>query len=222
MKRKVIRTGDGSHTLEIFDGAEHYHSIHGAVQESRHVYVEMGLQSRHRAVEALSILEIGLGTGLNAMLTMEYAQKHGLQVRYTTLEAFPLQEEEWSLLNYDELISFPQVSQRWQELHRAAWGKPIKWADGFELLKIHEKVQDVNLEDSFDVVYFDAFGPRHQPEMWEDAVFEKMYSLMRPEGVLVTYSAKGEVRRAMTRSGFAVERLPGPPGKREMLRATKS
>ena len=221
MKRRVVKTSDGSHTLEIDEGAEHYHSTHGAMQESRHVFIDMGIEHVHRAVEAPSILEVGFGTGLNALLTLEWAERRGVSVKYTALEAFPLSEEEWSGLNYPDLLQWDRAPERWRELHRGPWNEEFAIETNMYLRKYVQKVQNFGEVDIFDVVYFDAFGPRHQPEMWTEEVFSTLFKACRAGATLVTYSAKGEVRRTMQRVGFEVERLPGPPGKREMLRATK-
>jgi len=221
LKRRVVKTSDGSHTLEINEGAEHYHSTHGAIQESRHVFVEMGLEHMHRAVEALSILEIGFGTGLNALLTLEWAEKELVAIDYTGLEAYPLSEQEWSGLNYPDQLDWSGALDSWSRLHRGPWGESFRVGSEFQMTKRAQKVQDFNEVSRFDVVYFDAFGPRHQPNMWTDEVFETVFDACKPGGILVTYCAKGEVRRTMQRVGFEVERLQGPPGKREMLRATK-
>lgn len=221
MKRRVVKTADGSHTLEIGDGSEHYHSTHGAIQEARHVFIKMGLQHAHRAVEAPRILEIGFGTGLNALLTLEYIISNQAGLDYVGLEAFPLKKDEWSALNYADLVSWSDSEKYWKLLHESPWEEVIELYPGVQLEKREQKVLDFAEQARFDIVYFDAFGPRHQPDMWTDEVFKIVFDALDLGGVLVTYSAKGEVRRTMQRVGFDVERLPGPPGKREMLRATK-
>lgn len=228
MKRKVVLTADGSHTLEINNGAEHYHSMHGAVQEARHVFIDTGLVYKYSQQSKVSVLEIGMGTGLNAFLTLCWVQQHEGVLEYTGLETFPLQKKEWEVLNYVDLIGpgGPEEKEQfqglWDALHDSPWEVWSQINEFSKCRKLEVKVQDFSLKETFDVVYFDAFGPRHQPDMWTDEVFELMANLLAPGGTLVTYCAKGEVRRSMQRAGLKVERLPGPPGKREMLRAIKT
>ena len=228
MKRKVVLTADGSHTLEIKDGAEHYHSMHGAVQEAQHVFIEAGLAYKFGQQSKVSVLEIGMGTGLNAFLTFCWMEKHEGVLEYTGMEAFPLQKDEWEVLNYADLLGpgGPEEKEElqglWNTLHDSPWEAWNRINESVKCRKLQLKVQDFSSKETFDVVYFDAFGPRHQPDMWTDEVFELMATLISPGGVLVTYCAKGEVRRSMQRAGLKVERLPGPPGKREMLRAIKT
>ena len=227
MIRKVVLTADGSHTLEINEGAEHYHSMHGAVQEAEHVFIQSGLSHQFEKERELSVLEVGFGTGLNALLTFLWMKRAGGKLRYTGIEAFPVVEEEWTVLNYVEQIGplgpeDKNTAERiWKQLHTSDWEQSIEIDNDLELRKNEVKVLGFFPDERFDVVYFDAFGPRHQPDMWTDEVFQQMAAVMVPGGVLVTYCAKGAVRRSMQAARFEVERLPGPPGKREMLRATK-
>lgn len=223
MKRSIITTADGSKTIQIEDWNEHYHSTHGALQEAKHVYIETGLHefiNRYPQQKQLSILEIGFGTGLNAMLTATNELAKQKLITYHGIEAYPVSDEELKALDYDTLV--PSSSLVFDKLHNTSWGIEHKISTNFTLLKRQEFFSDLEDVNAFDIVYFDAFGPRVQPELWTTHIFKCMYRAMRPQGILVTYSAKGSVRRALQEVGFLVERLPGPPGKREMLRAIKN
>ena len=223
MKRSIITTADGSKTIQIEDWNEHYHSVHGALQEAKHVYIEMGLHEfihRHPQQKQLTILEIGFGTGLNAMLTATNESAKQNVITYHGIEAYPVSNEELKALDYDTLVS--SSSHIFDQLHNSSWGVEHKVLTHFTLVKRQEFFSDLEDVNIFDIVYFDAFGPRVQPELWTTHIFKCMYRAMRPQGILVTYSAKGSVRRALQQVGFSVERLPGPPGKREMLRAIKT
>jgi len=223
VKRSIITTADGSKTIQIEDWNEHYHSVHGALQEAKHVYIEMGLHefiNRHPEQKQLSILEIGFGTGLNAMLTATDISASKTMITYHGIEAYPVSNEELKALEYDTLV--PSSSQIFDKLHSTSWGVEHKILTHFTLVKRQEFFSDLEDLNTFDIVYFDAFGPRVQPELWTVTIFELIFRAMRAQGILVTYSAKGSVRRALQEVGFSVERLSGPPGKREMLRATKN
>lgn len=180
----------------------------------------MGLE-HVQAKGYLDILEMGFGTGLNALLTVIHPQVASQKVRYTGLEAFPLTKSEWQPLDYPKLLDHPNAIPIFQQLHEVDWGSYVPITADFELRKLKIDIRDFEAVESYDLIYYDAFGARVQPELWTDKIFEGMFSCLRPGGVLVTYAAKGSVRRAMQQVGFSVERLPGPPGKREMLRATK-
>lgn len=208
------QTADGSQTLYRSDLDEHYHSVHGARQESMHVFIEMGLRPLMNR-SGLKIFEMGFGTGLNALLTEVETRNAKINVHYSSLELYPLGEEEFSALDYGEREVFLYM-------HHSNWEESVLMREGFTLKKIHGAFGEMEVEDQFDLVYWDAFGPRVQPNLWTEDIFRKCHTLCAPGGVLVTYSAKGDVRRAMQAAGFEVERLPGPPGKREMLRATKT
>lgn len=221
MDRSLVETADGSHSLYVPALDEQYHSRHGALQESRHVFIDMGLRAAASGGEPLRILEIGFGTGLNALLSMAWG---GGELRYAAVEAYPLGVEEAGVLNYARLLEgeMEDAAACFGWLHGADWGSWQEWpGGGFSLLKMEARIEDFELEGAADLVYFDAFAPDKQPELWTEAVFGKMRDLMAPGGILVTYCAKGAVRRALQAVGFEVERLPGPPGKREMLRARK-
>ena len=221
VKRSIITTTDGSHTVEIPELHVTYHSRHGAVQESMHVFIEAGLRHvlhRENIPIPLRIFEMGLGTGLNALLTVMEAKKQQALIHYTAVEAYPLQEEEWQALNYggDE-----QQKQWLQQIHEAPWYKEVVISDYFTFRKDKKKLDDFFSAERFNLIYYDAFAPRAQPELWTKEVFMQLYTLLEPGGVLVTYCSKSDVRRAMITAGFTVEKIPGPQGKREMLRATR-
>ncbi len=222
MKRQIIATADGSVTIFLKDWNEHYHSKHGAIAEAMHVFIETGLvhciaKGNHNPVR---ILEIGFGTGLNALLTQQYAAVNNLNIAYTGVEAYPISESEIENINYASCINIP--NQEFLRLHQVPWESLQQISQGFALHKQQLDFKLINSSSQFDLIYFDAFGPRVQPELWTLEQFSNMFKALKPGGVLVTYSAKGDVRRAMQAAGFTVERLPGPPGKREMLRASKA
>ncbi|MGS2740519.1 tRNA (5-methylaminomethyl-2-thiouridine)(34)-methyltransferase MnmD [Sinomicrobium sp. M5D2P17] len=219
MKRKIIKTADGSTTIHLEDWDEHYHSVHGAIQEARHVFIKNGLD--RVAKEKVSVLEIGFGTGLNAFITLLEAEERKLHLEYTGVEAYPVSSEELQQLNYVAELGAQQWTSLFEKMHDVSWEVPHNISEGFVLTKRKQSFSDIADQEKFDLVYFDAFGPRVQPELWTEAIFATMYAAMKEKGVLVTYSAKGSVRRAMQTVGFTVERLPGPPGKREMLRGLK-
>lgn len=220
MKREIIQTKDGSKTIHLPELNESYHSVHGAVQEAKHVFIQSGwkeLKSNH-----YKILEIGLGSGLNAILTLIESEKGKVKVEYTGLEAFPISKEEIRALDYSNLKEIANYSEQFEKIHQAEWGNKVSITPYFTLTKIHQELLEYNPEERFyNLIYFDAFGPRVQPETWTIDVFTKMYSSLETNGILVTYCAKGEVRRILIELGFKVEKIPGPPGKREMLRARK-
>lgn len=215
---KLVETADGSHSLYNANLDEHYHSKHGAMQEALHVFIKMGLQEFSNQSE-IHVLEIGFGTGLNAFLT--YLKKAKNQtVHYTGLETVPLDLDVINQLNYFELES-QEHQALYKKMHELGWTQKHLLTPNFYVQKLQTQVQEVNFNEEFDLIYFDAFGPRVQPDMWTDTVFQKMLAALKPNGFLVTYCAQGEVKRAMKRSGFRVERLEGPPGKREMTKAIK-
>lgn len=204
MKRELLLTADGSHTIAIPDLKVTYHSTHGAIQESLHVFIQAGLQVIQAPL--VRIFEMGFGTGLNALLTMKYAT---IPVYYYSVERFPLTEEEVAGLSYGNT------------LHQHPWNEDVKISEQFTLHKAHGSLLAITPLQTFHLIYYDAFAPAAQPELWTKEVFEKLYSFLEPGGILVTYCSKGDVRRAMLAAGFIVEKLAGPPGKREMLRARR-
>ncbi|PWL38228.1 SAM-dependent methyltransferase [Flagellimonas aquimarina] len=219
MKRKIITTADGSKTIQIEDWDEQYHSKHGAIQEAYHVFIEHGLRLFKN--DHINILEIGFGTGLNALITFLEIESLNLKVDYVGVEAFPVSIEEVGLLDYCSQLNASNYEEFFQKMHNSEWETNISISDGFQLKKQMKDFKSINDTDLFNLIYFDAFGARVQPELWTEEIFLKMHQTLKDKGVLVTYSAKGSVRRALQDVGFKVERLPGPPGKREMLRATK-
>lgn len=221
MKREFLTTGDGSITIHLPDWNEQYHSKHGAIVEAVHVFIKTGLAhwTNENDSNKVSILEIGFGTGLNAFLTSLEATKKNLQVHYTGIEAYPISDEEIKQLNYASLLDASE--EAFLKLHQSNWGISSEISQNFTLMKREQLFSEIKDATLYNVIYFDAFGARVQPELWTEAIFELMFEALKPKGVLVTYAAKGSVRRAMQAVGFVVERLPGPPGKREMLRATK-
>jgi tRNA U34 5-methylaminomethyl-2-thiouridine-forming methyltransferase MnmC len=219
LERKIIKTSDGSTTIQIVDWNEQYHSIHGAIQEAYHVFIKSGLSLFEN--QSISILEIGFGTGLNAIITSMESQKRNLKIDFFGVEAYPVNEDEILQLNYLEQLNAPSYNDQFNKMHLSEWEKPCKISESFSITKQQKFFTDIKDENEYDLIYFDAFGARVQPELWTEDIFLIMYNALKENGVLVTYAAKGSVRRAMQAVGFSVERLPGPPGKREMLRATK-
>ncbi|MEJ4087614.1 tRNA (5-methylaminomethyl-2-thiouridine)(34)-methyltransferase MnmD [Galbibacter orientalis] len=223
MKREIIQTSDGSSTIYIKDLDEHYHSKHGAIQEAYHVFLKSGFFPflKNNKIEELSILEIGFGTGLNAFITFIEAENLELKVKYDGVEAYPVSMEEVKLLNYVEELKVLDKQSIFLQMHESEWETYQFISENFQLKKRKQFFDEIENINTFNLIYFDAFGARVQPELWEVSIFQKMYNALKANGVLVTYAAKGSVRRAMQEVGFEVERLPGPPGKREMLRAVK-
>ncbi len=218
IKNKIeLKTSkDGSHTLYVADLDEHYHSINGAVQESMHVFIQAGLEQVTKS--SVSILEYGFGTGLNAFLTGIY--KKDKEIHYTSMEKYPIDEGVISKLNYKYLFE-EKYTQLYTGIHEALWDEEVMIDNGFYVHKMHCDFKKVELSESYDLIYFDAFAPEVQPNLWTREIFRSAYNALFPEGILTTYCAKGVVRRILQEVGFSVERLPGPPGKREMLRAVK-
>ncbi|HOX83228.1 MAG TPA: tRNA (5-methylaminomethyl-2-thiouridine)(34)-methyltransferase MnmD [Chryseolinea sp.] len=220
---KIITTSDGSHSLFNEELNETYHSVHGAVQESNHVFIQSGL---HYFIDAFKpktifILEIGFGTGLNALLTIKAAQQlPSLTFNYTTLEAFPLDEEVWSQLNYADDL---KLKDEFHSLHSVLWEVDNRILPNFQFQKQHIKLQEVIFRpSSFDIIFFDAFAPNKQPELWEIDALKKVTEALNTNGVFVTYCAKGQLKRDLKSLGLIVQTIPGPPGKKEMVRAIKS
>ena len=218
MKREIQMTADGSHTLFVPEMDEHYHSVNGAIQESLHVFIEAGLRQQKK--EKIRIFEVGFGTGLNAFLTLIECCRTGRKIEYCSIELYPLEEEIVKTLNYGKAIS-PEYTNLFYALHDAEWDTDVVVNENFVLHKIKGDSNTANIPSGIDVIYFDAFAPDKQPEMWSQDIFNKLYEKSETGGILTTYCAKGAVRRMMKEAGYSVERIPGPPGKREMLRARK-
>lgn len=220
MEKEIIETGDGSMSLYLPEWDENYHSKHGAIQEAYHVFIRSGLDLFSDG-ENISILEMGFGTGLNCMISFLEAKRRGLNVEYMGLEAYPLSIETILKLNHLRQLEAEKFKTTYHGILEAEWDCKVEIHHKFLLHKSVLKFENFDQSENFDLIYFDAFGARVQPELWTEAIFAKMYAALRINGILVTYSAKGSVRRALQAVGFQVERLPGPPGKREMLRARK-
>jgi len=222
MTRKLIVTDDGSHTLKVEGLQEHYHSTFGAINESAHVFIKAGLR---RVLEEnpgeLAIFEVGFGTGLNALLTLLEKKIKGVDVHYTTIEAHPLEEAIWTRLNYAEIIGGEEAKTAFAKLHSCKWDEAKEIVPGFYFEKHNCKLETFTAGRSFDLVYFDAFGPDVQPELWSEAIFRNIAGMTSTGGILVTYSCKGSVKRALKAAGFGTEKLPGPKGKREILRGVR-
>jgi tRNA U34 5-methylaminomethyl-2-thiouridine-forming methyltransferase MnmC len=215
-------TKDGSHTIYLPQLNEHYHSIHGAIQESQHVYINSGLTyTLQKNIPFINILEIGFGTGLNALLScLKILNQTKIKINYTGLEAYPLPNKIVKELNYSRLITSSKETEFiFQMIHDAEWNKNIQITDNFSLHKIHNCIQNVNISGSHHIIYFDAFAPEKQPEMWLLEIFIKLYHQLYESGILVSYCAKGIIKRRLKEAGFEIETLNGPPGKREMVRA---
>lgn len=217
---KIITTNDGSHSLLNEQLNETYHSMHGAVQESKHVFIQRGLDFISKNKSPIHILEVGFGTGLNALLTLQRSMTESLSIYYTALEAFPLEEKIWFKLNYAEPA---EIKEQFEKLHHASWNEASSISVNFVLKKLHTTLQQVELESNqYDLIYFDAFAPNKQPEMWELPMLEKVVNAMKTDGIFVTYCAKGQLKRDLKSAGLTVETLHGPPGKREMVRGVKN
>ena len=219
LNRKIIHTRDGSTTIHIEEWDECYHSRFGAIQEAQHVFIKNGLSLFEKNV--VSILEIGFGTGLNAFITFLESKKLHQTIDYTGVEAYPVSAEEVRLMNYVPELNAEQESFVFQKMHECNWEEPIFLREDFLFTKRKQFFADIDDFEKFDLIYFDAFGFDVQPELWSTAIFQKMYDALKPKSVLVTYAARGVVKRSMEEVGFKVEKLEGPPGKREMFRALK-
>lgn len=217
-RRKLILTDDGSHSILVRDLDVTFHSTHGAIQESMHVFINAGLMAVREAFPdmPLSILEMGYGTGLNAFLTAIETRNFRHPVRYLGLEAFPLEMGTAASLNYPDQLGHEEL---FNTIQIASWGSPVSVHDYFSISKQAISLEAYLCMDRFHLIYYDAFAPEAQPQLWTEEVFRKLSQCMYPGGALVTYCSKGDVRRAMQRAGWRVEKLKGPPGKREMVRA---
>ena len=230
MKREIFITSDGSTSIHLPDWNEQYHSKHGAIQEAYHVFIKAGFekfldtisQKKESTQTNLSILEIGFGTGLNAFITFLEADKKNIKINYVGVEAYPVAANEVEKLNYVAELKAENNQLVFNEMHTTSWDEKHTISDDFLLTKRKQFFNEIDDENTFDVIYFDAFGATNQPELWTEEIFQKMFTALKVGGILTTYAAKGSVRRAMQTVGFTVERLAGPPGKREMLRAVKN
>lgn len=218
MKQQLVKTTDGSHTIYVPELDEHYHSVHGALQESYHIFLKAGYN--FCKADPLNILEVGFGTGLNAFLTAIECNKDNKKVIYTTVEKYPLEDEIVKQLNY---LSLPGLGEKelFEKIHSSVWGIRYEISETFAIHKIKADLTSIELSGSYDLIYFDAFGPDKQPEMWSREMIEKISGVTCTGGVFVTYSVKGELKRNLKACGFKIDLLPGPPGKRQMLRGIK-
>lgn len=220
MERQILLTADGSITIQLPEG-ETYHSKHGAIQESKHVYIEAGLDYHARlnnAATFVKVFETGMGTGLNVLLTALYAREHNKQIQYHTVEPYPLTEAEMAAINYGTLLNSNELLQR---IYAAAWDSLTEVSPGLQLMKCHQALQAYSSPLRFHVIYHDAFAPGIQPGLWTEGVFAQLFEMLEPGGVLVTYCSKVSVQQAMRSAGFTIEKIEGPRGKREMIRALK-
>ena len=229
MKREILTTQDGSTTIHLPDWDESYHSKHGAIQEAYHVFIKSGFsfftepdRKSLNEEKSISILEIGFGTGLNAFITYLEAQKNNQDINYVGVEAYPIAVDEALQMNYVSQLDATDESLIFNKMHETVWEEKQTLSSTFSLTKRKQFFQDIDDVNAFDLIYFDAFGFRVQPELWSLEVFQKMFQAMKSGGVLVTYACRSSIKKAMLESGFTVEKLPGAPGKREMLRAIKN
>lgn len=219
MKREIILTHDGSTTIQIKDWDECYHSKFGAIQEAQHVFIKNGLSLFQN--KPVSILEIGFGTGLNAFISFLESKKLGITVDYVGVEAFPISEEEIKNMNYVSKLDAEKERSVFEKMHHCAWEEKLRLDSEFSLTKRNQFFNEITDVEKFDLIYFDAFGYRVQPELWTLEIFQIMFKALKSDGVLVTYAARSVIKKNMIAAGFTVEKLPGPPGKREMFRAFK-
>lgn len=219
MEREIIYTTDGSTTIHIKDWDECYHSKHGAIQEAKHVFIKNGLALFPN--QKISILEIGFGTGLNAFITYLEAKELGQHIDYVGVEAYPISKQELQSMNYPNELNAMESKAIFDEMHTSNWETINNLSENFSLTKRKQFFEEIDDIEKFDLIYFDAFGYRVQPELWSISVFERMYKALKNNSVLVTYAARGIIKRNMIEVGFTVEKLAGPPGKREMFRARK-
>lgn len=218
--RKIFTTADGSHSIYSREGIA-YHSIHGAIQESNHVYIDAGLKLvvKHNPHQTIAIFELGFGTGLNALLTASFAKENDVNIQYKTIEPFPLQEAEFEKLNYGKILNQEDL---FFALHQCRFNATHPLLPNFSFTKWKQDIETFTPINLYHLIYFDAFAPASQPQLWEAAILKKMFSILQQNGALVTYCSKGIVKRSLKQIGFIVETLPGPPKKREMIRAIKT
>jgi tRNA U34 5-methylaminomethyl-2-thiouridine-forming methyltransferase MnmC len=220
IKREITTTADGSVTIFLPEWEESYHSKHGAIQEANHVFIDRGLHFVN--LPKLAILEIGFGTGLNALLTLMEGKNKDLSIEYVGVEAFPISENELQALNYIQSLNAPQFQADFDKCHACAWEVSHPIHENFRLTKNQLFFEQITYKNQFDLIYFDAFGYRVQPELWSETIFKIMFEALKPSGVIVTYACRTPIKKAMESAGFKTEKLPGPPGKREMLRGVKN
>ncbi|MGV9003711.1 tRNA (5-methylaminomethyl-2-thiouridine)(34)-methyltransferase MnmD [Flavobacterium sp.] len=218
MKHEIIQTKDGSTSIHIPEWNESYHSTNGAIQEANHVFIKNGLSLFEG--KSISVLEIGFGTGLNTLITYNETLKRNQQINYVAVEAYPISLEEAMAMNYPEKIN-PDLKDLYHILHTSEWNREIKLDANFTFQKRKQFFEAIDDVKRFDLIYFDAFGYATQPELWTESIFHSMYNALKMNGILVTYACRSIIKNNMLSAGFSIEKLPGAPGKREMLRATK-
>lgn len=228
MKREIIQTKDGSTTIHLTEWNESYHSKHGAIQEAYHVFIKNGLSllevpavSQTGETKPIAILEIGFGTGLNCFISYLEAEKNKKPIDYVGVEAYPVTLDEALQMNYANEID-PTQAAVFSQMHECHWEQENAISTNFKLTKRRQFFQEIKDEDAFDLIYFDAFGFRVQPELWSDEIFASMFRALKSNGILVTYACRTSIKNAMLSAGFSVKKLPGAPGKREMLFAIKA
>ena len=219
MKREIIITSDGSTSIHLPEWEESYHSKHGAIQEAQHVFIKNGLSLCKG--QSVSVLEIGFGTGLNAFITFIESQKSNQKIDYVGVEGYPISAEEVVQMNYVNQLNANQFKSEFKMMHTSDWEKNVTISEHFRLTKRKQLFNEINDKNQFDIIYFDAFGYRVQPELWSVEIFAKMFEALKEGGILVTYACRGPIKNAMKEAGFQIEKLAGPPGKREMLRGWK-
>lgn len=219
MKREIIITSDGSTSIHLPEWEESYHSKHGAIQEAQHVFIKNGLSLCKG--QSVSVLEIGFGTGLNAFITFLESQKSNQNIDYVGIEGFPISPEEVIQMNYVNQLNAIEFDKEFKNMHQLDWEENVTISEHFRLIKRKQLFNEINDKNQFDIIYFDAFGYRVQPELWSVEIFSKMYEALKEGGILVTYACRGPIKNAMKEAGFQIEKLAGPPGKREMLRGWK-
>lgn len=228
LKREIKVTRDGSKTIFLESWNESYHSKHGALQEAEHVFIENGI-NKFKYLDRIRILELGFGTGLNALLSLLWAAQNSKEVHYTSLEKFPLDLNEIKTLDYQDMISQKNKELRadtiydnFVKIHESPWEEMVKIHDYFDLFKLKMDFKNMNFQaNSFDIVYFDAFGRRVQPELWSEEIFGKIFNYLKPDGLITSFASNSHTRKTLESCGFQVEKLKGPPGKREMINAWK-
>ena len=221
MKHEIIITQDGSSSIYIPELDETYHSKFGAIQEAKHVFIKNGLDLFEDG-SGISILEIGFGTGLNALITLLEAEKRNLKINYVGVEAYPIPFDEISQLNYVTQLESLEKQVDFEKMHASNWEEEISINSNFRITKRKQFFTNISDENTFDLIYFDAFGFTVQPELWNEAIFEIMYKSLKNRGILTTYACRTSIKNAMQHAGFQTLKLPGAPGKREMLRALKN
>lgn len=218
---RIIPTGDGSHSLLNEELQETYHSVHGAIRESAHVFIDHGLKhfvNQFPEKKDVRILEIGFGTGLNVLLTLQQSRTISFKIRMESWEKYPLPPDIIAGLNHGDLLD---QAEAWKQIHEAPWGFETNLSSTFSIFKRKGDVVSDTMTGVFDVIYYDAFAPSKQPELWSREVLSKVIAQLNPGGVWVSYCARGQVKRDLASIGLKVETLPGPPGKKEMTRAIR-